>query len=76
LEFINDPDPEIVKGVIAAMTSIFGRLSKESQFDLVPVIKEKIEKVAIVSCQNEISADELANGHPHGQLYVKKVANI
>jgi hypothetical protein len=29
LEFMNDPNPEIIKGVIAAMTSIFGRLSKE-----------------------------------------------
>jgi hypothetical protein len=39
MAYMNDPNPDIVKSVIAAMTSIFGKLPKESQFVLVPVIR-------------------------------------
>ena len=40
LMYMNHPDLEITKKVIAAMQSIFKRVSKETRFVFVPIIKD------------------------------------
>ena len=40
LRYMNHPEPKIIEKVIAAMNSIFKKVSKETQFTFVPLIKE------------------------------------
>jgi hypothetical protein len=47
LAYMNDEDPAIVAKVVICMNSIFGKLTKESQFLLVPQIRRAIEKIAL-----------------------------
>ena len=44
---MNSPDASLVKKVIASVEAIFQKLSKESQFGLVPLIREIIEEIAL-----------------------------
>ena len=47
LRYINHPDTKLIEKVIAAMNAIFKKVSKETQFSFVPIIKESIEKVCV-----------------------------
>jgi hypothetical protein len=44
---MNDNDAGLVDKVTASIVNILGGLPKESQFNMVPLIREIIEKVAI-----------------------------
>lgn len=44
---MNDNDAALVDKVTASIVNILGGLPKESQFNMVPLIREIIEKVAI-----------------------------
>jgi hypothetical protein len=47
LKYMNSPDPKLVEKVILCMNSLFNKLPKESQFLLVPTIRDNIEQNAI-----------------------------
>jgi len=47
LRYMNHSDPNLIEKVIAAMNSIFKKVSKETQFSFVPRIKEAIEKECV-----------------------------
>jgi hypothetical protein len=49
LAYMNDSNPEIVAKVVICMNSIFGKLTKEAQFLLVPQIRCAIEKISMKS---------------------------
>lgn len=47
LESMNHSDKAIIEKVIVAMTEIFKKVSKETQFAFVPRIRESIERVCV-----------------------------
>jgi len=53
LAYMNDQDDVIVAKVVTCMNSMFGKLTKESQFLLVPEIRNAIEKIAILRVANK-----------------------
>lgn len=63
---MNSPDASLVKKVIISVEAIFQKLSKESQFSLVPLIREIIEEIAL-----DQSNDQFGE-----VLYKQKVSSI
>ena len=45
--YMSHPDKEMIDKVIAALTAIFKRISKETTFAVVPLIREQIEQQCI-----------------------------
>ena len=44
LMYINHPDEKVIGKLIKAIESIFARVSKETQFTLIPILRESIER--------------------------------
>jgi len=44
LMYINHPDEKVISKLIKAIESIFARVSKETQFTLIPILRESIER--------------------------------
>ena len=69
---MNRPEPELVEKVIVAMSAIFKKVSKETQFALVPLIKQQIEG----QCVQYVGAGSELLGFPLQHMYRKKVEHL
>lgn len=66
LEHMNADDKTLVDKVVPCITAIFAKLPKETQFGLVPLIREAIEKLAV----------DPVDEHLGPNVYRKKVKTI
>lgn len=69
LRYMNHEKESLIEKVIAAMTAIFNKVSKETQFSFVPIIKASIENVCVqfVGCGSPLLEQPLEH------RYQKKV---
>ena len=67
--YMGHPDKEMIEKVIAALAAIFKRISKETQFAVVPLIREQIEK----QCIQLVGGGSPLLGLPLEFMYKKKV---
>ena len=61
LSFMDSEDPKLIEKVISTMKAIFAKLQKESQFALVPLIRESIEDKCITVYDRKANPDSFAS---------------